>query len=169
MLDSIIHKPTFRFTSQKPKPAPLQNPSICFFILRVSLSLKAIMSSSSVNLKAVPGRLTSSYSEVQASRLDVSLPLPSVLKSSFSVVDGPKSSAAGNPGPSLMFYQLFMHIIYQLLHKLCLIVYVIWALCMYVRLAYVYDRRLSGWFTCYLRLSSFILKTQLLQLLKNTC
>ncbi|CAL2249332.1 unnamed protein product [Prunus armeniaca] len=55
------------------------------------------MSSSSVNLKAVPGRLTSSYSEVQASRLDVSLPLPSVLKSSFSVVDGPKSSAAGNP------------------------------------------------------------------------
>ncbi|PQQ04834.1 pyrophosphate--fructose 6-phosphate 1-phosphotransferase subunit beta [Prunus yedoensis var. nudiflora] len=55
------------------------------------------MSSSSVNVKAVPGRLTSSYSEVQASRLDVSLPLPSVLKSSFSVVDGPKSSAAGNP------------------------------------------------------------------------
>ncbi|KAL4581360.1 hypothetical protein LXL04_017574 [Taraxacum kok-saghyz] len=37
------------------------------------------------------------YSEVQSSRLQVSLPLPSVLKSSFSVVDGPKSSAAGNP------------------------------------------------------------------------
>ncbi|KAL7584479.1 hypothetical protein Lser_V15G45656 [Lactuca serriola] len=37
------------------------------------------------------------YSEVQFSRLKTSLPLPSVLKSSFQVVDGPKSSASGNP------------------------------------------------------------------------
>ncbi|KAF3658921.1 hypothetical protein FXO38_12920, partial [Capsicum annuum] len=44
-----------------------------------------------------PGRSTSAYSEVQHNRLIVSLPLPSVLKSPFSVVDGPPSSAAGNP------------------------------------------------------------------------
>ncbi|KAK3021746.1 hypothetical protein RJ639_045689 [Escallonia herrerae] len=47
--------------------------------------------------KPTPGRLASVYSEVQKSRLEVSLPLPSVLKSSFHVVDGPHSSAAGNP------------------------------------------------------------------------
>lgn len=94
------------------------------------------MSSSSVNLKAVPGRLTSSYSEVQASRLDVSLPLPSVLKSSFSVVDGPKSSAAGNPGPSLMFYQLFMHFIYYTSYVLLSMLFGHCA-CMYVSLMYM--------------------------------
>ncbi|KAI9176593.1 hypothetical protein LWI28_004748 [Acer negundo] len=44
-----------------------------------------------------PGRLASLYSELQSSRLDVSLPLPSVLKNSFNVVDSPPSSAAGNP------------------------------------------------------------------------
>lgn len=43
------------------------------------------------------GRYAAGYSEVQNSRLDHSLPLPSVLKSSFKVVDGPPSSAAGNP------------------------------------------------------------------------
>jgi pyrophosphate--fructose-6-phosphate 1-phosphotransferase len=37
------------------------------------------------------------YSEVQTSRLLHALPLPSVLRSDFSVVDGPASSAAGNP------------------------------------------------------------------------
>ncbi|OIT00127.1 pyrophosphate--fructose 6-phosphate 1-phosphotransferase subunit beta [Nicotiana attenuata] len=47
---------------------------------------------------AEPGRSTSAYSEVQSNRLTVSLPLPSVLKNPFSVVDGPPSSAAGNPG-----------------------------------------------------------------------
>ncbi|KAF3443421.1 hypothetical protein FNV43_RR13103 [Rhamnella rubrinervis] len=47
--------------------------------------------------KAVPARLVSEYSDVQASRLDISLPLPSVLKNPFDVVDGPPSSAAGNP------------------------------------------------------------------------
>lgn len=40
---------------------------------------------------------SSVYSEVQNSRLDHPLPLPSVLRSAFKVVDGPPSSAAGNP------------------------------------------------------------------------
>ncbi|GER57226.1 phosphofructokinase family protein, partial [Striga asiatica] len=44
-----------------------------------------------------PGRSASDYSELQASRLAVSLPLPEVLRKSFKVVDGPPSSAAGNP------------------------------------------------------------------------
>ncbi|KAG8072319.1 hypothetical protein GUJ93_ZPchr0006g43579 [Zizania palustris] len=44
-----------------------------------------------------PGRLASAYSEVQTSRLHHSLPLPSVLTSHFSLVDGPPSSASGNP------------------------------------------------------------------------
>lgn len=44
------------------------------------------------------GRYAAVYSEVQNSRLDHPLPLPSVLKSSFGIVDGPPSSAAGNPG-----------------------------------------------------------------------
>ncbi|KAB1209920.1 Pyrophosphate--fructose 6-phosphate 1-phosphotransferase subunit beta 1 [Morella rubra] len=46
--------------------------------------------------KAVPGRLVSDYSEVQGSRLNIPLPLPSVLKNSFELVDGPPSSAVGN-------------------------------------------------------------------------
>ncbi|CAD5165093.1 pyrophosphate--fructose 6-phosphate 1-phosphotransferase subunit beta [Musa acuminata AAA Group] len=44
-----------------------------------------------------PGRLSSVYSEVQTSRLNHPLPLPSVLKGHFKLVDGPPSSAAGNP------------------------------------------------------------------------
>ncbi|XP_076905626.1 pyrophosphate--fructose 6-phosphate 1-phosphotransferase subunit beta 1-like [Bidens hawaiensis] len=44
-----------------------------------------------------PGRSPSVYSEVEISRLKASIPLPSILKSSFSVVDGPKTSATGNP------------------------------------------------------------------------
>ncbi|KAK1292059.1 Pyrophosphate--fructose 6-phosphate 1-phosphotransferase subunit beta [Acorus calamus] len=44
-----------------------------------------------------PGRVVSIYSEVQTNRIDYPLPLPSVLRSPFKVVDGPKSSAAGNP------------------------------------------------------------------------
>lgn len=43
------------------------------------------------------GRYASVYSEVQNSRLDHPLPLPSVLGTSFKVVDGPPSSAAGHP------------------------------------------------------------------------
>ena len=41
-----------------------------------------------------PGRPASVYSEVQTSRLLHALPLPSVLRSDFSVVDGPASSGA---------------------------------------------------------------------------
>ncbi|EXB37810.1 Pyrophosphate--fructose 6-phosphate 1-phosphotransferase subunit beta [Morus notabilis] len=43
------------------------------------------------------GRSLSEYSEVQSSRLDVHLPLPCVLRNPFNLVDGPPSSAAGNP------------------------------------------------------------------------
>lgn len=46
---------------------------------------------------ATAGRLADVYSEVQASRLNHALPLPSVLKKPFKIVDGPPSSAAGNP------------------------------------------------------------------------
>jgi diphosphate-dependent phosphofructokinase len=45
-----------------------------------------------------PGRLASVYSEVQTSRLLHALPFPSVLRSNFTVADGPASSAAGSPG-----------------------------------------------------------------------
>jgi pyrophosphate--fructose-6-phosphate 1-phosphotransferase len=44
------------------------------------------------------GRFASVYSEVQSSRIDHALPLPSVLKNPFKIVDGTRSSAAGNPG-----------------------------------------------------------------------
>ncbi|KAJ1280964.1 hypothetical protein BS78_04G272500 [Paspalum vaginatum] len=44
-----------------------------------------------------PGRLASVYSEVQTSRLHHALQLPTVLCSQFSLVDGPPSSATGNP------------------------------------------------------------------------
>ncbi|ESQ35632.1 hypothetical protein EUTSA_v10007237mg [Eutrema salsugineum] len=37
------------------------------------------------------------YSEVQSSRINNPLPLPSVLKGAFKIVEGPASSAAGNP------------------------------------------------------------------------
>ncbi|KAI7740995.1 hypothetical protein M8C21_016561 [Ambrosia artemisiifolia] len=42
-------------------------------------------------------RVSSVYSEVQNSRLDHPLALPSVFQKPFKVVDGPSSSAAGNP------------------------------------------------------------------------
>ncbi|KAK4759716.1 hypothetical protein SAY87_022847 [Trapa incisa] len=48
--------------------------------------------------EANTGRFAAVYSEVQTSRIDHELPLPSVLKGSFKIVDGPPSSAAGNPG-----------------------------------------------------------------------
>lgn len=52
------------------------------------------------------GRQAAVYSEVQNSRLDHPLPLPSVLKNSFKVVDGPPSSAAGNPGIHIYVHKL---------------------------------------------------------------
>uniref|UniRef100_A0A803M1R5 Pyrophosphate--fructose 6-phosphate 1-phosphotransferase subunit beta n=1 Tax=Chenopodium quinoa TaxID=63459 RepID=A0A803M1R5_CHEQI len=45
----------------------------------------------------VAGRFSNVYSELQRSRIDHSLPLPSVLTGNFTVVNGPNSSAAGNP------------------------------------------------------------------------
>lgn len=46
-------------------------------------------------------RVMSVYSEVQTSRLNHTLPLPSVLRAPYSMTDGPPSSAAGNPGMQL--------------------------------------------------------------------
>ncbi|KAJ9682495.1 hypothetical protein PVL29_018421 [Vitis rotundifolia] len=45
-----------------------------------------------------PTVLAAMYSEVQTSRLNRSLPLPSVLKSLFKIVYSPLSSVTGNPG-----------------------------------------------------------------------
>ncbi|XP_010529462.1 PREDICTED: pyrophosphate--fructose 6-phosphate 1-phosphotransferase subunit beta-like isoform X1 [Tarenaya hassleriana] len=42
-------------------------------------------------------RVAAVHSEVQAKRIDHALPLPSVLKKPFRIVDGPPSSAAGHP------------------------------------------------------------------------
>ncbi|XP_010422247.1 PREDICTED: pyrophosphate--fructose 6-phosphate 1-phosphotransferase subunit beta 2-like isoform X1 [Camelina sativa] len=42
-------------------------------------------------------RVSSVYSEVQASRIDHALPLPSVFKNPFKIIDGPPSSSAGHP------------------------------------------------------------------------
>lgn len=52
----------------------------------------------------VTGRLATVYSDLQNSRLDHPLPLPKVIKDRFDVVDGPASSAAGNPGLALILY-----------------------------------------------------------------
>ncbi|QHO37384.1 Pyrophosphate--fructose 6-phosphate 1-phosphotransferase subunit beta [Arachis hypogaea] len=59
---------------------------------------------------SVTGRFANVYSEVQSSRVHHSLPLPSVLKTSFSLVDGPRSSAAGNPDE---IAKLFPHLFGQ--------------------------------------------------------
>ncbi|KAL2931250.1 Pyrophosphate--fructose 6-phosphate 1-phosphotransferase subunit beta 2 [Bienertia sinuspersici] len=45
----------------------------------------------------VAGRFSNVYSELQRSRIDHSLPLPRVVTQNFNVVDGPNSSATGNP------------------------------------------------------------------------
>ncbi|CAO2823624.1 unnamed protein product [Amaranthus hypochondriacus] len=52
---------------------------------------------SSAKPAPMAGRFSNVYSELQRSRIDHSLPLPRVLTGNFNVVDGPKSSAAGNP------------------------------------------------------------------------
>ncbi|KAE9457940.1 hypothetical protein C3L33_10160, partial [Rhododendron williamsianum] len=61
------------------------------------MSSSSASNSSATASNPPPGRLASGYSELQESRLNVDLPLPSVLKNSIDVVDGPPSSAAGNP------------------------------------------------------------------------
>ncbi|KAJ4730094.1 Pyrophosphate--fructose 6-phosphate 1-phosphotransferase subunit beta [Melia azedarach] len=62
-----------------------------------TMSLYAKPNGSATTTAVEKDLLSSVHSELQASRLNLSLPLPSVLKSSFNVVDGPPSSAAGNP------------------------------------------------------------------------
>lgn len=73
---------------------------ITLFIISRCLFITSIMSNTNAPTvkKDGPGRLASVYSELQTSRLNVSLPLPSVLKKTFNVVDGAPSSASGNPG-----------------------------------------------------------------------
>lgn len=97
--------------------------------------------------KAVPGRLASVYSEVQSSRLNISLPLPSVLKTSFNVVDGPPSSAAGNPGPCSYIF-LIKYIIYTYVRTICML---ICAMCVNIYIIYVYV-----WYCVILDLCSFM-------------
>ncbi|KAG5080370.1 hypothetical protein JHK86_004435 [Glycine max] len=50
-----------------------------------------------VTPSSVTGRFAAVCSKVQNSCIDHELPLPSVLKSPFIIVDGPQSSATGNP------------------------------------------------------------------------
>lgn len=64
----------------------------------------------------VTSRLAAVYSEVQRSRIDHALPLPSVLRNPFKIVDGPASSAAGNPGYSRNSY-LFGSAEFSLIQK----------------------------------------------------
>jgi diphosphate-dependent phosphofructokinase len=63
----------------------------------------AIVTNGTTATPTVTTRFASVYSEVQNSRVDHKLRLPSVLQSPFAIVDGPKSSAAGNPGKSSPF------------------------------------------------------------------
>ncbi|CAN1339406.1 Pyrophosphate--fructose 6-phosphate 1-phosphotransferase subunit beta [Linum perenne] len=64
--------------------------------------------SATTNSSNSAGRVSSVYSDVQASRIDYQLPLPSVLTAPFKIVDGPASSAAGNPDEiSKLFPNLF--------------------------------------------------------------
>lgn len=49
-----------------------------------------------ISINPPASRVPSVYSEVQVSRIDHALPLPSVFKSPFTIVDGAPSSAAGN-------------------------------------------------------------------------
>ncbi|OIW18432.1 hypothetical protein TanjilG_13184 [Lupinus angustifolius] len=53
---------------------------------------------------------TALYSEVQISRIDHCIPLPSVLKKPFNIVDGPQSSSAANPDE---IAKLFPHLFGQ--------------------------------------------------------
>lgn len=65
-----------------------------------------------VKTAPVAGRLAAVYSEVQTSRIDHALPLPSVLRNPFKIVDGPPSSAAGNPGSSLLSLTLLFLLVF---------------------------------------------------------
>lgn len=79
------------------------------FVLTMVAAAFLANGDSSADKTPSTGRHTAVYSEVQNSRLDHPLPLPSVLRNPFKVVDGPPSSAAGNPGTC--FVQCIMSII----------------------------------------------------------
>ncbi|KAJ3694885.1 hypothetical protein LUZ60_000262 [Juncus effusus] len=57
----------------------------------------AVANGGGVKAPVIGTRAASVYSEVQNSRLNHALPLPSVLKAPFDIAVGPPSSAAGNP------------------------------------------------------------------------
>lgn len=59
---------------------------------------------------SITTRFASVYSEVQNNRVDHALRLPSVLKKPFAIVDGPQSSAAGNPGQSTSFASIHTYL-----------------------------------------------------------
>lgn len=62
----------------------------------------------SAQKQAAPTRDISVYSEVQSSRLDHQLPLPSVLEAPFKLVSGPPTTAAGSPEEiAKLFPQLY--------------------------------------------------------------
>lgn len=100
--------------------------SLDIVLALVTMSLSFISNGEAAvksNPAPVSGRVSSVYSEVQSSRIDHNLPLPSVLRSSFTIVDGPPSSAAGNPGTLRSIYiallvDLMMFIPFDLLRNL---------------------------------------------------
>ncbi|OMO76890.1 hypothetical protein CCACVL1_15349 [Corchorus capsularis] len=85
----------------------------------MSPSLVANGDFAAVKAAPVAGRLASVYSEVQNSRIDHALPLPSVLRNPFKIVDGPASSAAGNPGLFLLCFFTSLHFSFYF----CLFIY----------------------------------------------
>lgn len=72
-------------------------------MLTITMSPSLVANGGVASPAPATGRVASVYSEVQSSRIDHALPLPSVLNKPFKLVDGPASSAAGNPGQFRIF------------------------------------------------------------------
>ncbi|KAF2619840.1 hypothetical protein F2Q68_00042498 [Brassica cretica] len=70
-----------------------------------TLAVNRDLSAGSPDNAPAKGR-ASVYSEAQSRRINDALPLPSVLKGAFKIVEGPASSAAGNPGLMHLFIAL---------------------------------------------------------------
>lgn len=66
-------------------------------MLTTTMSPSLVANGGGASPAPATGRVASVYSEVQSSRIDHALPLPSVLNKPFKLVNGPASSAAGNP------------------------------------------------------------------------
>ncbi|XP_010476153.1 PREDICTED: pyrophosphate--fructose 6-phosphate 1-phosphotransferase subunit beta 1 [Camelina sativa] len=63
-----------------------------------ALAVTRDLAAAAVSSENAPAKGRASvYSEVQSSRINNALPLPSVLKGAFKIVEGPASTAAGNP------------------------------------------------------------------------